>query len=128
MSSGVSPGWMMRAVMPSVQAEAETSSAPDFGSWCDQSPAGELVLDQPVGGRGIRHAQQRLGQHHQREALLGRERIVAQEILDAAEPAGMGADRLDQPRGARVDARLGRGVARRRGQQAPRAISSSGGA
>ena len=33
---------------------------------------GELVLDQPVGGRGVGHAQQRLRQHHQREALAGR--------------------------------------------------------
>ena len=78
---------------------------------------GELVLDQPVGGRGVRHAQQRLGQHHQRQALLGRERIGVQEILDAAEPAGMGADRLDQPPGAGIDARLGGRAARRRGQQ-----------
>ncbi len=27
MPSGVSPGWMTRAVMPSVQAEADTSNA-----------------------------------------------------------------------------------------------------
>ena len=32
----------------------------------------ELVLDQPVGGGGVGHAQQRLGQHHQRKAFLGR--------------------------------------------------------
>ena len=32
MFSGVSPGWMMRAEMPSVQAEAETRSALDFTS------------------------------------------------------------------------------------------------
>ena len=77
----------------------------------------ELVLDQPVGGRGVRHAQQRLGQHHQRQPLLGRERIGVQEILDAAEAAGMGADALDQPPGAGIDARLGVSVARCRGQQ-----------
>ena len=40
--SGVSPGWMMRAVTPSVQAEAETSSALDL-TWCeDQSPVASL--------------------------------------------------------------------------------------
>ncbi len=33
MFSGVSPGWMMRAEMPSAQAEAETSNAWDFTSW-----------------------------------------------------------------------------------------------
>ena len=38
MFSGVSPGWMMRAEMPSAQADAETSSALDFTSWRVQSP------------------------------------------------------------------------------------------
>ena len=78
----------------------------------------ELVLDQPVGGCGIGHAQQRLGQHHQGKALAGRERILAQEILDAAEPAGFRPDRLDEARRARVDARFRRGGARRLRQQA----------
>ena len=36
--------------------------------------------------RGIRHAQQRFGQHHQRKALLGGQRELAQHVLDAAEP------------------------------------------
>ena len=40
--SGVSPGWMMRAVRPSVQAEAETKSALDLTSWDDQSPVASL--------------------------------------------------------------------------------------
>ena len=40
--SGVSPGWMMRAVMPSVQAEAETKSAFDLTSCDDQSPVASL--------------------------------------------------------------------------------------
>ena len=40
--SGVSPGWMMRAVMPSVQAEAETRNAFDFTSCDDQSPVASL--------------------------------------------------------------------------------------
>ena len=42
MFSGVSPGWMMRAVTPSVQAEAVTSSALDRTSWDDQSPVASL--------------------------------------------------------------------------------------
>ena len=68
----------------------------------------ELVLDQPVGGGCVRHAQQRLGQHHQGEPLLGRERVFAQHLLDAAEAAAPRADRLDQARRRRVDARLPR--------------------
>ena len=84
---------------------------------CDQSPAASLSSISAVGGGGVRHAQQRLGQHHQRQALLGRERIGVQEILDAAEPAGVGADALDQPPGAGIDAGLGGLAARRRGQQ-----------
>jgi hypothetical protein len=42
MVSGVSPGWMMRAVMPSVQAEAETTRAFDLTPWEDQSPDASL--------------------------------------------------------------------------------------
>ncbi len=85
---------------------------------------GELVLDQPVGGRGVGHAQQRLGQHHERQALLGRERIGVQKFLDAAEPAGLGADGFDQFFGAGIDAGFGRGVAggirKQTRRQAPR--------
>ena len=73
---------------------------------------GELVLDQPVGGCGIRNAQQRLRQHHEGEPLLGRQRIGVQEILDAADAAGASADRLDQADGERVDPRLGGRIAR----------------
>ena len=57
--------------------------------------------------RGVGHAQQRLGQHHQGQPFLGGERVGVQEVLDAAEPAGAGADRLDQAGGAGIDARLG---------------------
>ena len=42
MFSGFSPGWMMRAEMPSAQADAETSSAFDFTSWWVQSPEESL--------------------------------------------------------------------------------------
>ena len=125
--SGVSPGWMTRAVMPSVQAEADTRNACDFTSGGGPVARGELVLDQAVGGGGVRHPQQRLRQHHQREALLGRQRIGMQEILDAAEPAGARPDPLDEPRGAGIDARFGRGRAGVRGKKSA-AISSSGGA
>jgi hypothetical protein len=67
----------------------------------------ELVLDQPVGGLGVGHAQQRLGQHHQRQALLGGKRIGVQKILHPAQTADAGADRPPQAAGEDIDARLG---------------------
>ena len=81
--------------------------------------ASELVLDQPVGGGRVGHPQQRLGQHHQRQPLLGGQRIGVQEVLNPAETAAAGADRLDQPGGARIDASLGRRRPRRGAQQDP---------
>ena len=128
MLSGVSPGWMMRAVMPSAQAEAETRNASERVSWCGEVALAELVLDQPVGGRGVGHAQQRLGQHHEGEALVGRQRIFAQQILDAAEPARLASG---SPRSSRV-ARVvdPRARAPRAGARPPadgRAIAASSG-
>ena len=70
----------------------------------------ELVLDELVGGAGIRHPQQRLRQHHQRQALLGGKRELAQHVLDAAEAVAGRADSLDQARRGAVDARFLRGV------------------
>ena len=90
MPSGVSPGWMMRAVMPSAQAEALTRKASELRLVMGEIALAELVLDQPVGGRGVGHAQERLGQHHEGEPLLGRERVFPQHLLDAAEPAAVG--------------------------------------
>ena len=74
MPSGVSPGWITRAVMPSAQAEAETRNASDFVSWSTKSPWPSLSSMSWSAVRGVGHAQQRFGQHHQREALLGRQR------------------------------------------------------
>jgi len=73
-------------------------------------PGRELVLDETIGGGGVRHPQQRLCEYHQGEALAGRERIFVQEILDAAEAAGAGADRLHQLRGTRIDPRFNGGA------------------
>ena len=78
---------------------------------------GELVLDQTVGGRAVGDTQQRLGEHHEREPFLGRKRIGVQKVLDAAEPAGLGADRLDQRPRTRVDAALRSAVAGGTGKQ-----------
>ena len=80
----------------------------------------ELVLDQPVGGGGIGHAQQRFGEDHQRQALPGRQRVSVQKVFDAAKAAGLGADRFDQRSRARVDAAFGCGVTRGLGQEAGR--------
>ena len=62
----------------------------------DEIALSQLVLDQPVGGGAVGHAQQRLGEHHQRQPLAGGERIFAQHLLDAAEPASGAADGGDQ--------------------------------
>ncbi len=69
-----------------------------FGLVVDEIALAELVLDEAVGGTGIRHAEQRLRQHHQRQPLPGRQRELAQHVLDPAERVVIGADRLDQPR------------------------------
>ena len=115
--AGVSPGWMMRAAIPSVQADAETKQRRRFDVAVEPAAGGELIFDQPVGGSGIGHAQQRLGEDHQSEALLGRDRIGVQEILDAAEAAGSGANRLDETARAGIDAALGCSVTARFGEE-----------
>ena len=82
----------------------------------------QLVLDEVVRGRVVGHPQQRLGEDHQGEPLLGRERELVEEILDAADPAdpaGLGADRRDQRAGAGIDASLGLRP-RRGGAEKPR--------
>ena len=97
----------------------------------DKIALAELVLDELVGGAGIRHAQQRFGEHHQRQAFLGGERELAKHVLDAAEPVVIGPDRADQARRRAVDPRLllcaqpgggeqpGRDGARRPARRAP---------
>ena len=103
---GVSPGWITRADIPSAHAEALTRNALDLRLVMDEVALAELVLDELVGGAGVRHAQQRFRQHHQRQPLLGGEREFAQHVLDAAERIVIGPDRLDQPRRRAVDPRL----------------------
>ena len=67
----------------------------------------ELVGDQPVGGPGIRHPQQRLGQGHQGEALAARERVFLKKPFDGSEAAAL-AHGPDQVAGEPID---GRGAA-----------------
>jgi hypothetical protein len=47
----------------------------------------ELVFDETIGRRGVRNPQERFGQHHQGKPLLRRQRVFAQDVVDAAEPA-----------------------------------------
>jgi hypothetical protein len=54
--------------------------------------AAELVLDQPILCRRIRHPQQGLRQHHEGKALPRRERELAEEILEPSDSAGALAD------------------------------------
>ncbi len=91
-----------------------------------KSPWRELVLDELVGGAGVRHAQQRFRQHHQRQPFLGRERELAQHVLDAAERIVIGPDRLDQPRRRAIDALLLRRIQPRGPEQAGGHARSSG--
>ena len=69
----------------------------------------ELVFDQPVGRRIVGHAQQRLGEHHQREAFFGRERIFLQKIFDRAQPMRNGANTFEKKAREPVNLRFGFG-------------------
>jgi hypothetical protein len=55
----------------------------------------ELVLDELIGRPRVGHAQQRFGQHHQRQAFFGGEREFTQHVLDAAKPVVSGANGPD---------------------------------
>ena len=74
----------MRAAMPERPCRSGNQQRGRFDVAVAPMAAGKLVLDQPVRGHRIRHAQQRLREHHQRQALFGRERIGVQKIFDAA--------------------------------------------
>jgi hypothetical protein len=55
----------------------------------------ELVLDQAICCCSIRYTQQSFRQDHQRQSLLGGERILAQQLLYPAKPATARPDRFD---------------------------------
>ena len=63
----------------------------------------ELVLDQAVGGSGVRHAQQRFGEHHEGKAFLGRKRILPQHLLDAADAAASRPYGANEPERGGID-------------------------
>ena len=60
---------------------------------------GDLVADQVVHGLGVGHAQQRLGQAHQRHAFLRRQAVFGQEHFHQL-PVGRRPDGANQPGGA----------------------------
>ena len=128
MFSGVSPGWMMRAEMPSAQAEAETSSAFDLTSWWVQSPAESLssISRSAVAASGTRSSAS-ASTIRARPSWVESEYSRRKSSMPPSPPV-CGADRLDQPRRARVDARLGRGSRARLRPESRAAIASSGGA
>ena len=86
----------------------------------------ELVADQPVDGLGVGHAQQRLGEAHQRHALLRGQRVFVQERVDAAVADGArgGPRRRDCARSRRCG-RAPRTADRRRARIAATASVSS---
>ena len=63
----------------------------------------DLVGDELVGGVGVGDPQQRLGQAHEDDALLARQRIFLHELVDAALLVAALADRLDEFPGQPVD-------------------------
>ncbi len=114
---GVEDGFRRLARMNDANGDAERprrgryQERGGFDVAVEPAAGGKLVFDQPVGGGGVGNAQQRFGQHHERQAFLGRQRIGVQKVLDATQSNAAGADRLDQPPGARIDAAFGGGRA-----------------
>ena len=66
---------------------------------------GDAVLDQRVGGRGVRNAQQRLGEAQQRDAFSGAKPIFREEVGDIGARLVRGARGADQCAGAFGDTR-----------------------
>ncbi len=73
----------------------------------------ELVADQRIARGGVGDAQQRLGEAHQRNPLLARQRIFVHQALDPARP-GLGSEPSDQSAGQRLDPP---GLVRARGRE-----------
>jgi len=57
----------------------------------------EPILDEAVPRRRIGYAEQRFGDHHKGEALIGGERKLAQQLIDAAEARRRAAHARDDP-------------------------------
>ncbi len=64
---------------------------------------GQLVADQRVGGRRVRHTQQRLGQTHQHQAFLGVQAVLAQECVEGIDGVVPAAHGFDQCAGVAAD-------------------------
>ena len=109
------------------QAAALTKIDGLWPRWARQSPRAELVADQPVGGGGVGHAQERLGEAHQGDALLAGERELLHQRVDAGGAGALAADLLDQLARQGLDGRhlLGRHARLRRSGGSTQACSSS---
>ena len=83
-------------------AAALTNSDGDAPTCVDQSPAADLVADQPVARGRIRDAQQRLGEAHQRDAFAAVERELEHQRIDAAGVRALGAHRRGKRRRQRL--------------------------
>ena len=120
--SGVSLGWMMRAVMPSVQAEAETRSVFGFRFGGRPVAGRALVLYQAVCGGGVRLAQQGLCPHHEGEVLPWRWKANRHggNLRYRRSRRVAASNGLDQAGGKPIDARFCRSRTRRPGQQSER--------
>ena len=119
--SGVSPGWMMRAVMPSAQAEAETRKASDFGLVVRRNRPGR-ACPRSAGRRSRRPARAAAP----RRAPSARAPPSSRASTRAASPRcrrgrPCGADRLDR---ARSRARRSAPCCRLAARRAPRAAGA----
>ncbi len=127
MFSGVSPGCTMRAVMPSAQADADTSSAPDLVSWCDQSAAASLssISRSAVAASGTRSSASA-------KTMRARPSLVESEYSrrkSSMPPSGPAPARIARIRVvARASMRRSASAPRGASRSKRRAMSSSGGA
>ncbi len=78
---------------------------------------GEFVSNQAIGRGVVGHAQQGLGQAHQRDPFLARKRELLHQRIDARRTAARATQARNQPRGERLHPRLGSGIELRRGDQ-----------
>ena len=87
--------------------------------------AGNTVVDQRIGGRGIGNAQQRLGEAEQGDAFTCRQTLLLQKIRDVGAGRVRGPRGADQSAGPCRDAR-GDGRGRSGGRQQGRVRRSQG--
>ena len=93
-----SPSLTTRPVSIRPKVEALTNRLSEAPRCFSQRPLADLLRDQRVGRVLVGNAQQRLGEAHQDDALLGGQPVLVHEGIDAAVLVAVGARRADQPR------------------------------